>query len=160
MFCKAPLHSWPFLLHLVFRICLPLMPSPGTFCIPEITPTHGVTDFSVFSFWVSPRSTREVLSFSSSERVVGVLVLVWFFFLSPIRAIFFLFPLSTAPQGAKQLDNSSVSEGSCTFPPHTLPPLEVNAVSVGSIHRALRANQINSAVRKIYDLPEGREAQF
>lgn len=83
-----------------------------------------------------------------------------FLFLSPIPAILFLFPLSTAPQGTKQLDNSSISEGSCTFSPHTLPPLEVNAVRVGSIHRALRANQISSAVRKKYDLPEGREDQL
>lgn len=59
---------------LIFRACLPLMPSPGMFRTPAITPACGVTESSGFSFWVSP-NRRGVLRFSSSEWVVGVLVL-------------------------------------------------------------------------------------
>lgn len=151
LLCSRP--SQP---HLIFRTCLSQMPSPGMFCTPAITPARGVTDSSGFSFWVSP-VRREVLRLSSSEWVFGVLIL---FLKVQYQLYFFLFPLSAAPQGKKQLDNSSISEGSCTSPPHTLPSLKVNAVSVGSIHRALRANQISSAVRKKYDLPEGKEAQL
>lgn len=77
-------------------------------------------------------------------------------FLSNATSLLFL---STVDNSNSLEEKESLSEVSCTSPPHTFPSLEVNGVGVSRVYRAPRANQISRAVRKKYGLPEGREAQ-
>ena len=111
----------------IFSSCFPLMTSPGMILqLPLLLESQHPLGYP--AGWLPSEENYYDL------KVQNELLGFSFCFLSWITALFFFHPSTTlTPQRKKKLGNSphtEFSEGSCTSPPHTLPSLEVNAMSV------------------------------